>query len=208
MEKLYFQEVRLTSLRKLHTEVDLRTLGSAPTTASYAYTSDRGSSGTTTQYTDNTYVPAGSSSKSSRDPYGHQAYIHAGSSAHQRYSSGNTGVYSGSSSGGQYSTASSGGQSARRDYGACDPPGGGPQMGYPPGGGGPSQLGFPHRLSEDSEGGCDCTPSCCRKPSIIDGYSRVLSPLSFIAFNCVYWFAYLNISQNFIKGEDFVYLNP
>ncbi len=197
--------MRLTSLRKLHTEVDLRTLGSTPTTAtSYAYTSDRGSAGTTTQYTENTYVPAGSTSKNSRDPYGHQAYIHAGSSGHQRYSSGNTGVYSGYSGS---SSAPSGHSSSRRDYGACDPPGGGAQRGYPPERG-PPQLGFPHRLSEDTEGGCDCTPSCCRKPSIIDGYSRVLFPLSFIAFNCVYWFAYLNISQNFIKGDDFVYLKP
>ena len=39
-----------------------------------------------------------------------------------------------------------------------------------------------------------CTPACCSKPSIIDKYSRVFFPMSFLGFNLLYWVTYLNVS--------------
>ncbi len=139
-----FQEVRLTSLRKLHTEVDLRTLGSA--TGSFAYT------------------PGGGSGPHPGGP-----------------------------------TASCGVPSS-----APPPP--------PP----TSAAGLlnkpPHTPDvfsddDDTDVSCQYTPTCCIRPSIIDGYSRVFFPLSFIVFNTIYWVTYLNISEDFdFEGDDFVYL--
>lgn len=40
-----------------------------------------------------------------------------------------------------------------------------------------------------------CSPTCCIKPSIIDKYSRVFFPLSFLAFNLLYWVTYLHVSS-------------
>ena len=39
-----------------------------------------------------------------------------------------------------------------------------------------------------------CSPQCCAKPSVIDKYSRVFFPLSFVGFNLLYWVTYLNVS--------------
>ena len=48
-----------------------------------------------------------------------------------------------------------------------------------------------------------CTPACCSKPSVIDKYSRVFFPLSFLAFNLLYWVTYLNVS-NMVEEEGIV----
>ena len=133
--------MRLTSLRKLHTEVDLRSLGS--TTANFAYT------------------PGGSGG-------------------------GNVGSSS------------------------CGVGVGGGGVG---GSTSPSNVAFqqkpstPDRVSDDTDLSCQYTPSCCLRPSLIDGYSRVLFPLCFMIFNTIYWVTYLNISEDFLKGDDFVFLD-
>ena len=133
------QEVRLTSLRKLHTEVDLRSLGTTPNTAgNFAYT------------------PGCSSLTGDRRAEG-------------------VGNISANPS----------------------PPGNAGFLDKPR---------TPDGVSDDDMS-CQYTPSCCIRPSIIDGYSRVLFPLSFLIFNSIYWVTYLNISEDFVKGDDFVYVN-
>ena len=64
----------------------------------------------------------------------------------------------------------------------------------------------PDGVSDDTDVSCQYTPSCCLRPSIIDGYSRVLFPLAFVLFNTIYWVTYLNLSEDLIKGDDFVFL--
>ena len=41
---------------------------------------------------------------------------------------------------------------------------------------------------------CSTPAICCRKPSIIDKYSRIFFPVSFLGFNLLYWVTYLNVS--------------
>ncbi len=146
----------MTSLRKLHTEVDLRSLGSsAPGSSSFAYTP--GCSGG--------FAPAGSGAR--------QSFAAAGAS-----------------SGG--CSAPCGGDVTESAVG-----GGVGFSGAEVGGGGP----------EEPELACHYTAACCIRPSVIDGYSRVLFPLTFVLFNTIYWVTYLNISEDSISGEDdFVYL--
>ena len=136
-----FQEVRLTSLRKLHTEVDLRSLGTTPNTAgNFAYTP--GCSG----MTGDSRAAGGGGMGTSPSPPGTAGFL--------------------------------------------------------------DKPRTPDGVSDDADDmSCQYTPSCCVRPSIIDGYSRVLFPLSFLIFNSIYWVTYLNISEDFVKGNDFVYVN-
>ena len=135
-----FQEVRLTSLRKLHTEVDLRSLGTTPNTAgNFAYTP--GCSG----MTGDSRAAGGAGMGTSPSPPGTAGFL--------------------------------------------------------------DKPRTPVGVSDDADDMCQYTPSCCVRPSIIDGYSRVLFPLSFLIFNSIYWVTYLNISEDFVKGDDFVYVN-
>ena len=124
-----FQEVRLSSMRKLHTECDLRTL-TKPTNSPYPVLNSPASSITQRR------PPSHASSSS-----------HAASTPHRR------------------------------------------------------------KAEDKSDVTCSTCQTCfCQKPSDIDKYSRLMFPLSFVAFTILYWASYLNINQH-TENQDFVFLD-
>ena len=67
-----------------------------------------------------------------------------------------------------------------------------------------------YQLPGESDAGCcySLSGTCCmcvRKPALIDKWSRSIFPLVFLAFNLLYWFLYLHISEN-KDTKDFVWL--
>ena len=66
-----------------------------------------------------------------------------------------------------------------------------------------------HEVYRGDAYGASCwhQDSCCGRPSIIDRYSRVMFPLSFLVFNVLYWLIYLYISNSERKETDFLIFN-